>query len=308
MVRLPLATFVDIEAKGMRAVVPPDTLLKIKAIVDQISAPDYNRAPQFPKRQRRQTQKGDWERTKRIRATKIKKGNASLDKIREAMNKISSANYEKLLSKITEYVKEVPAELAPDLCSLVFQTAHSNLFFSKLYAKLFIKLTEFIPELKECVLKMLDNYADTFNKIESPDPVAEYDRFCDVNKENAKRRAAAVFLANLVMSNYLDIAPYLELLGSLQDRAEELCSQDGFETGIQEVAEVQYLVAKEIAVFSKDDPAWTEHCHRLRAFGQRKAKDFPSLTHKAVFRYMDATDIIAEAQKSSSVYRPPSFK
>ena len=309
MPQIPLSTFEAAEAAlSVPTTLSQDVLDRIGAIVAQITAPDYNRAPQFPKRTKRNHgggAKGDWERTRKFRITKVKKGDASLDKVRESMNKISVGNYPKLSAGIVVLVKEVPPELMGSLCSLIFEIASTNLFFSKLYAKLFAQLAVVAPELESRVEAIASTYIEQFGCIESPDPVSEYDRFCEVNKINARRRATAAFIANLAVNGFMPKDRVAALLGPLQDRAEELCEAEGGSLGIEEVAEVQFLVVKEVGLALESIGGWTKHCTRLEKFSKRKAKDYPSLTHKAVFRYMDACDLRKKLLAERRVYRAP---
>lgn len=309
MPQIALSTFESVEQSlPDRSILDQVILDRIAAIVSQITAPDYNRAPQFPKRTKRQhggIAKGDWDRSRKFRATKVQKGHACLDKVRESMNKISESNYTKLSSGIVDLVGDVPPELTESLCNLIFDIASTNLFFSKLYAKLFALIASVVPDLEARVEATAASYIEQFRNIESPDPVADYDRFCEVNKINARRRALAVFVANLAVNGFLPKERVAALLGPLQDRAEELCEGDGGKAGVEEVAEVQFLVVKEVGLLLDCEDSWTAHCKRLEEFSRRKTKDFPSLTHKAVFRFMDACDLRKKQLAERRVYRAP---
>ena len=80
----------------------------------------------------------------------------------------------------------------------IFDIASSNRFYSKIYANLYSDLSSKFEFIKDQYLQNLKRFTELFNNIEYVDSNVNYDRFCEINKINEKRKSLAAFYINLM--------------------------------------------------------------------------------------------------------------
>jgi hypothetical protein len=72
---------------------------------------------------------------------------------------------------------------------------------------LYTNLCSYLIENYEFMKKIVDNtyinYITLFDKIEYTDPKVNYDKFCENNKTNEKRKTMSLFIVNLVKNHIL---------------------------------------------------------------------------------------------------------
>ena len=80
----------------------------------------------------------------------------------------------------------------------IFEIASNNKFYSKIYANLYSDLSSKFEFIKDQYLQNLKRFTELFNNIEYVDSNVNYDRFCEINKINEKRKSLAAFYINLM--------------------------------------------------------------------------------------------------------------
>ena len=207
----------------------PDTILEsISNLSLQVGAPDYVRTPIFQKRENpmkvepsakdlafKKGRRGraqeimnddDWNADKTFQPTKIDEKigfDAQIDIIRGFLNKMSDKNYIDMRNKIFELIDKLIAEniTRDDMAALsviLFEIASNNRFYSKMYAELFSDLTLKYEMMLSIFETNFDKFTDLFNNIEYVDSAVNYDKFCEINKINEKRKSLATFYLNLM--------------------------------------------------------------------------------------------------------------
>jgi len=154
----------------------------------------------------RTKQEEPWEKVKVFKTTKIEKKDGIeklINDIRICLNKISIKNYDTQRDTIIQHIKDIietedenPDELSK-ITKAIFDIASSNKFYSELYAKLYKELTEIFPSFNEIVSTFVIDYVNGIQNIQYFDPKVDYDKYCDNNKENDKRKAMSAFIVNL---------------------------------------------------------------------------------------------------------------
>ncbi len=304
----------------------------IKQLAEQVGAADYVRTPQFQKtggasRGKRKGRGGqeisdaDWEAIRRFQATEMvrKEGvEAAIDKVRVYLNKITDATFntqkEAIFAEIRSLSMLDTNETEDNLQRIsetLFAIASNNGFYSSLYAELYKDLVEEHAFLRGTLDSRLHELDALFESIEWCDPQKDYDRFCDVNKANDSRRAATLFYVNLMKRGLIPQERIVDLVRDLQKRFLKEVELEGRVPVCEELSELIGILVVNCWTPDKNWPTaarieWVAHW-RTRFFmhdtvcrvAGMKAKDYPSLSNKAVFKHMDVRDAMNKLMSKS---------
>jgi DNA-binding phage protein len=172
----------------------------------------------------------DWENvraTNSFKATKIDK-KEGIDKlmndIRICLNKITTKNYNTQKDQIIEYIHNMVAEndenLLDDMSKVVksiFDIASTNKYFSELYANLYKELCDKYPDFKSVIEVYITEYKDGIREIIYVDSSVDYDKYCNYNKVNDKRKALSLFIVNLMKKKLVNTVEFIDIILYLQD-------------------------------------------------------------------------------------------
>ena len=150
-----------------------------------------------------------WEKIKAFKSTQIqqKEGIEKLiNDVRVCLNKISNKNYETHRDTIIQYIKEIIENNETDtelfkIKKSIFEIASTNKFYSELYALLYKDLINTFDCFEENIEPFINEYIDSIQNINYVDPKVDYDKYCEYNKENDKRKAMSAYIVNLSKNN-----------------------------------------------------------------------------------------------------------
>jgi hypothetical protein len=284
-------------------------LEKIQKLSDQVGDPEYIRTPQFSKKSHKVSEE-DWEAIRNFKKTEfIKKEGvaASSDIIRKYLNKLTIKTYKVLSVKIIDEIKSVcksknildinSCEEDADINKIgvdIFAVASSGLFYSEMYAKLYILLmSEF--NFMETLLRV--NFADfrkVFRTIKYCDPNKDYDGFCDNNKANEKRRSLGLFYVNLMLHNAIEKDDIMDIIIELQNFFLENLEEEDRCSVVDELSELIFVMVKHCYVKCKKNGCdkWRLIFSNLKNISELNRGDMKSITNKTIFKHMDIMDII----------------
>ena len=323
----------EIINNGITYELTDDVMQIIKHLAEQVGAADYVRTPQFQRNGNRGKKKPrntsasteisneDWEAIRNFQATEIAKKagiDASIDKVRIYLNKITDSTFEKQKDAIFGEIENIieTTDSSNDnnnldkISELLFNIASNNSFYSNLYAELYcvlIKKYEFIGHTLEHHLVKLDSL---FCEFESCDPEKDYDKFCEINKSNESRRAASLFYVNLMKRNLIDQDRILELIHMLQGKLLKEMNLNDKISVVEELSELLSIIITNCwqpdKDWGQDDSTewittWSTRGTLIRenidAIACEKAKNYPSLSNKTVFKHMDIRDALNKLTK-----------
>jgi len=266
---------------------------------------------------------------RQFQSTKIVKRegvDGTIDTIRKHLNKISEKNYsnqrDNIFQELRQIVEKSIGEGAEDkeesaedkqesaedkldkVGYAIFSIASGNKFYSEMYAQLYKELMDEFPIMKTIFNNNLVKFRGIFNTIEYCDSEKDYDKFCAINKDNEKRRATAMFYVNLMK---LDIISAGEITCIISDllayQMSKMVEADNKHI-VDELSEVIFImVMKTIPCFQengkcKDADAtveWNAIVDFVRNTAAMKVSDYPSITSKSIFKYMDIVDGITRS-------------
>ncbi len=317
----------DIIFKGFDYRIPDEVIEKISNLAMQVGSPDYVKTPVFKKRENpmkteptqvavssvkefNKKRKGnksmevlnddDWDSARTFQTTKIetKTGiDAEFDSIRAMINKMTDKNALDIKNKIVDIIEKLVSENSDsDLSGIggnIFDIASSNRYYSKIYADLYAELSAKFEFIKMKYQENFEKFAELFNNIEYVDPNINYDRFCEINKINEKRKSLAAFYMNLMNCGVISKAEIVDITRNLLVKVYEYISLENKKNEVEELTE-------NIAILYKKGLYESVDYDRIDGFtineviekiANSKVKDYKSLTNKALFKFMDLIDM-----------------
>ena len=180
--------------------------------------------------------------------------------------------------------------------STIFDIASANRFYSKIYADLYSDLSTKYEIMQTAYERNLDKFTGLFNNIEYIDPKVNYDKFCEINKANEKRKALASFYLNLMFNGIIPKVTIMQITRNLLSQIYTLITIDDKKNEVDELTEtIAILYKKEL--YEGDEADDYEEIDGLTIseivdkIAKSKVKDFKSLTNKSLFKFMDLIDM-----------------
>ena len=327
--RYTLEQIEDIIFKGFDYQVPDEVMEKISDLAIKVGSPDYVKTPVFKKRENpmkidpslvasrdnfnNKKKRGnknmevlnddDWDSLRTFQTTKIeaKTGiDADFDSIRALINKITDKNASDIRNKIIEIIEKMISENAESVLanigSNIFEIASSNRYYSKNYADLYTELSAKFEFIKTKYQENLQNFTELFNNIEYVDPNENYDKFCEINKINEKRKSLAAFYINLMYNGIISKTEIMVITRNLLAKIYEFISIENKKNEVEELTETVAILYKK-QLYEDDEAESYEQIESLtineviEKIANSKVKDYKSLTNKALFKFMDLIDM-----------------
>lgn len=203
--------------------------------------------------------------------TMVQESHQIKDCLRE-LNKMTEENkVEKmalLCSILEQHQEEIPA-FAP----IFFQALCKQVFFSKIYASLFLSLQW--PAFQEAFQTQYRLYVNSFHTIRTCSP-DDYDEYCVLKKENDERRAFSVFMVHCVQNGSVPTSCYEETMQTIDHCIRKTLLLDQKEV-MNEYIEHLYLL---VTTMKQMHPI-------VQEIIRMNPKEYPGLNHKMIFRCMD---------------------
>jgi hypothetical protein len=318
----------DIIFKGFDYELPEEVIEKISSLAMEVGSPDYVRTPVFKKREnpmkvepttsslpKEQGKKKrgnksmevvndeDWDSIRTFHTTKIetKAGiDADFDSIRAFINKLTDKNYTDMRNKIVDVIEKIVSENSDsDLSSIgsnIFEIASSNRYYSKIYADLYADLSSKFEFIKSKYQENFKRFTELFENIEYVDPNENYDKFCEINKINEKRKSLATFYVNLMYCGVISKVEIMQITRNLLAKVYEYISIENKKNEVEELTETIALLYKK-DLYKDDQGHDYEYIDGyniseiINKIANSKVKDYKSLTNKALFKFMDLIDM-----------------
>ena len=244
----------------------------------------------------------DWNTIRNFQATVIEQKtgiNAHIDQIRLQLNKLTDKSFLDVREKIIASIDKI-LELETDtsvLCSslgvAIYDIASSNKFYSKIYADLYAELISKYSWLRPVFDTSFSEVDELYKNIVYFDPDKDYDKFCDMNKKNDKRRANTQFFVNLALNGFISKSSVVNIFKTLLEIVLDLIEQPNKKNEVDELTEnIAILFNKELIEYTDADKINGKTIIELiTMLAKSKAKDFKSLSNKAIFKFMDLIEI-----------------
>ena len=302
-----------IKKDGFTYTLPQETIDTIKKIAANVGAPEYIKTPHFEKRsykpriQIKEVSDAEWDSVRNFKSTVIEKKKGvelSIDIIRKHLNKMTTKTYDTLQTQICGEIDQIMAtetnqdELLVELNKIgdaIFDIASGNRFYSGMYAALYNELMVKYEFMKTILTAKLNTDIHIFNDFEYCSPEKDYDKFCNNNKTNEKRRALGSFYVNLMLQEIIPPTKIIKMINELQTNLADYIKAENNVNIVEELSELLYgLITTGAPKLKTQKAEWTAIMANVNVIGKMKAKSAPSISNKTIFKHMD---IVMEINK-----------
>jgi hypothetical protein len=252
----------------------------------------------------------DWDTIRSFQATKFEQKSgldALIDKLKLSMSKLTKDKYLLIKQQIMEVLNEI-MELEPNtdiltekIGNIMFDIVLSNKTLLRLYAELYTDLIGSYVWIKQSIDNHFTKYIDLFKDMLYFDSDTDYDKFCDMNVINEKRKLTSQLFVYLALNGYLSKNSLYEYLVLLLKMMSEYIHQSNKKFEVDEITEnIAILFNKDIIRFIEDSDDYDEDLYIINGlsimelitvFAKSKAKDYKSLSNKAIFKCMDLVEM-----------------
>ena len=309
-----LQDFMNITFNSFDFALPDKTMELINNLSCQVGSPTYIKTPLFQKRDVKEENMlnfkkkksnvrdfEDWETLRSFQTTKLEQKvgiDVQIDLIRSYLNKMTDRNFVEIKNKITELLDKliedgIEQEDITKIGENIFEIASNNRFYSKLYADLYSELIKKYEIMKILFENSLNTYMELFVTIEYIDASEDYDKFCKINKINESRKSISNFFVNLMMNDIIPQEVINSLIVSLFKQIHNFIYIDNKKNEVDELVENVYILYRKEVVekFNSqvvDDLTVLEIIDKL---AKSKSKNFPSLSNKSIFKFIDLVEM-----------------
>jgi hypothetical protein len=251
-----------------------------------------------------------WENTKPFQTTKIEQKtgiDGEINEIRLYLNKLTDKTFLDIREKIIEKINSIcacPTSFNPEnidkMGTMLYEFCSTNKFYSRIFADIFAELASMYDWLKNIFNKNYDTIMEQYNNIKYVDSNKDYDGFCEMNKQNEKRRAITAFYVNLSINGFIKKNGVIKILINILTSIMNMINLTDKKNEVDELTEiVGVLFNKEVLDNSYEKGDEPEKFNVLKnsivetisSLAKKKVKDYPSLSNKAIFKYMDLIEM-----------------
>lgn len=266
---------------------------KINAISTRVGAPTYSKTPIFKKKRRDQyVSNKDWEALRNFKETKFdKKEGIELEivNVKTNLNKLTDKSYDEILQNIINIIeKNKEDDDLETIGKLIFQIGSANKFWSKLYARLYYDLISKFTFMNDICNKNFDTFKEILLNVRYIDPKDNYDLYCQINKENEKRKGLSKFLAICTNKKIILIDNMMEIIYGLFNYIEINLNNIDNKNQIEEIVENLYILLTNLLVSIKEDKNLFDDLHkRITYFTELKISEYEAVSNKFIFKFID---------------------
>ena len=287
---------------------------KINKLATRVGAPTYQKTPVFKrynysnkkKKVNENISSNDWETIRNFKTTTLDKNmeglEAQMDQIRSYLNKLTLDNYDEISNEIKLVIKDIVEQNEEDYLSKIgvsiFEIGSANRFLSKVYVKLYKELIVTYPIMKNVCTSNFNSFQSLFETFDSCDASEDYDRFCDITKQNEKRKALSKFLMICVEYNIIEIESMENIILDFIKKINIYIEEADKENAVDEiVANLAIMILSSVSVFKKMKSN-TKIFKEIEVLSDLNVKHHPGLSNKTLFKFLDIVEELEEDDSS----------
>ena len=181
-----------------------------------------------------------------------------------------------------------------NFCKKLLDLVSMDTFNSIVYSKLFKEWTRKYPIFN----KLLHDFITVFNyQIDDDfhyiDSNVDYDGYCKYIKKNDQRKAISLFLVNLSkqQEDVLSKSIIVDILNHFLDKSIEYVQIENKLNEVEEMSDNIYVILTNIYSCISTLPEWNDFLlPKITNISQMKLKQYPSISNRVIFKYMDILD------------------
>lgn len=293
----------DIRDNMDNFVLEKDTQTIIDALTILLGLNIQNKTKGIKKDRGRSTCDKPWSRKEEFKATIMKKDEGSdeiLNAFRGILNKITSNNYDAQIEKIYECINEL-MELQDDkhddikkyekIIEYLFNIVINNRVYANIYARLYSDLLDTYILLDDHRGYFIDNYRDSLTHISYVNPDEDYDKFCQINKQNEQRKALLSFLIYSIPTEVHSFEDVKTILLELFDNIEINENNKSSVSINEEIIENIFVIFSDGRLIINKEVSKYELINKITSYSKYKVSDHPGFSNRMKFKCMDILDL-----------------
>jgi hypothetical protein len=250
----------------------------------------------------------DWESIRTFQTTTIEQNigiENDINALRLYLNKLTDKTFldmrEKIIEKInTIFINSTDKEDETKVGTMLYEICSTNKFYSKIFADLFAELALTYGWLNVIFKRNYAEIMNQYNNIQYIDSEKDYDGFCEMNKNNDKRRAITTFYYNLALNGFIVKSGIVNILKDILISIMNMIKMNDKKNEVDELTEIVGILFNKDMIEEVDDESddLEEYyvmdqsiINTVSSLAQKKVKEFPSLSNKAIFKYMDLIEM-----------------
>jgi hypothetical protein len=284
-----------------------------KTVGDNIDNQDINGSFKMNKKRKgnrsMEISSEEWESIRTFQATKIEQKSGiegDIDQIRLLLNKLTDKTFLDIKEKLIEKINNICEKASNDsdlvkVGMMIYDVSSTNKFYSRVFAELFSELLSLYTWLMPIFKEHSQNIMKQYQNIRYIEPEKDYDGFCDMNKENEKRKAVTTFFVNLAINGVIPKETIIQMLTDLLSIVVNMVNETDKKNEVDELTEnIAILFNKTIldVVVNADDYDEDDYLVNdehivdvIKRLAKCKAKDYISLSNKSIFKFMDLIEM-----------------
>ena len=160
------------------------------------------------------------------------------------------------------------------------------------YPKFYKTLVETFPDFANSLDQIQESYMASMDQIKYVDQNSDYNAFCANNKENDRRKATAEFITHLCPLGLIPHNKIVFMTNSIVDRVQTLMKETDKTGEVDELTENVFILMSSLIKLSQVPEDIQE---KVLYLSQRKVKELPSISSRAIFKYVDLIEKTEEA-------------
>lgn len=249
-------------------------------------------------------QPDSWKRIEQFKATQIEKPEGVdnyTSNIRTCLNKLSVKTYDTHKSNIIDNINnilnsnestEVIQQHITVVVNSLFDIVSNNKFYSSMYADLYSEFCSKYDFFNEITNTIPVKYMTSVSSIISVNQNENYDKFCEVNKENDKRKSLITFIINLTKNNTLTPEIIYKIYVELDNKITSTIDDITIQPINDEIIENIFIIITIGSEFLSKSDSWETIKTNVNTLSKYKTKDHPGLSSRSLFKYMDMATIV----------------
>ena len=269
-----------------------------------VSAPEYNRTPDFIIDKYRKKKKDNFNNTNNnieFNVTVIKKNEGldkEIDSIRILFNKLTDKSYDYISKLIDEKLLLIEKDYAIDdylkVGNVIFTIMISNIIYSKMYAQLYKDYLNKYNFIKEIILNNIHNFLEYYSEKKNLDLTTKltFDEISDQNKEIDKKKGQAEFFINLFLYEQITDILIFNLIDNLLELFFEIINLNNKNYLVDQISDIIFIIISKFYLKVKDNEKIENILNSINYISNMKTLSRPSISNKTIFKFMDLKDKI----------------
>ena len=162
----------------------------------------------------------------------------------------------------------------------------------EIYVIVLKELIKCYPSFVSKIYDFIEIYKNSYDTIIDVDPNKQYDRYCELVKDNDYRRSNSKFVVNLTQRNLVNQDDIISMINNLFDKVLENIDKDEKTVLIEEITENLFIFLIYTYKFLKSHEQWSKLIEKLNICSKLKAREHKSISSRIVFKYMDIQDAL----------------